>query len=149
MPRNRRQSNPNPKHELFAQGLASGVGVGAAYVAAGYKDSPAAASRLSKNVKVRGRVAQIQATAEAQALLTLETHMHELERLRDLATRNGQMSAAIAAEVKRGELMGFYVQRRETTNAVYSISDKPMTPEEWEAEYGAVRVMDTPTSGIH
>jgi hypothetical protein len=37
----------------------------------------------------------------------------------------------------------------ENTNTNYVISDKPMTPEEWEAEYGAVRVMDTPTSGIH
>ena len=144
MPRNRRQSNP--KHELFAQGLASGAGVGVAYVAAGYRDSPAAASRLSKNVKVRGRVAQIQAKAEAKALLTLESHMHELERLRDLATRNGQMSAAIAAEVKRGELMGFYVQRRENTNASYVISDKPMTQGEWEAEYGVVRLGDAQLS---
>jgi hypothetical protein len=135
-----------PKHELFAQGLASGAGVGAAYVGAGYKDSPAAASRLSKNVKVRGRVAQIQAKAEVQALLTLEEHMRELERLRDLATRNGQMSAAIAAEVKRGELMGFYVQRRENTNATYAISDKPMTQEEWEAAYGPVRLGEAPPS---
>ena len=117
-----------------------------AYVAAGYRDSPAAASRLSKNVKVRGRVAQIQAKAEAKALLTLESHMHELERLRDLATRNGQMSAAIAAEVKRGELMGFYVQRRENTNAGYVISDKPMTQGEWEAEYGVVRLGDAQQS---
>jgi hypothetical protein len=148
MPRNRRQFNH--KHELFAQGLASGANVGVAYVAAGYRDSPAAASRLSKNVKVRGRVAQLQAKAEAKALLTLANHMHELERLRDLAVKNGQMSAAIAAEVKRGELMGFYVQRRENTNATYAISDKPMTQEEWEAEYGVVRLDDAPqTNGPH
>ena len=111
----KRQSNP--KHELFAQGLASGAGVGAAYVAAGYRRSPAAATRLSKKVNVQGRVAEIQAKAEAKALLTLESHMRELERLRDLAVESGQMSAAIAAEVKRGELMGYYVQRRENTNA--------------------------------
>jgi phage terminase small subunit len=148
MAKSRRQSNP--KHELFAQGLASGVGVGAAYVAAGYKDSPAAASRLSKNVKVRGRVAQIQAKAEARALLTLENHMRELETLRELAKQNAQTGAAITAEVKRGELMGFYVQRRENTDATYAISDKPMTQEEWEAEYGPVRVGDAPTSNkIH
>jgi hypothetical protein len=60
------------------------------------------------------------------------------------------MSAAIAAEVKRGELMGFYVQRRENTNATYAISDKPMTQEEWEAEYGVARVGDAPqTNGPH
>lgn len=32
-------------------------------------------------------------------------------------------------------------------NHNYVISDKPMTPEEWEAEYGPVRVDDAPTSG--
>jgi len=46
--------------------------------------------------------------------------------------------------------MGFYVQRRENTNATYAISDKPMTQEEWEAEYGVARVGDAPqTNGPH
>jgi hypothetical protein len=63
--------------------------------------------------------------------------MQELERLREIAKKNGQISAAVAAaEVKRGELMGFYVQRRENTNTNYNISDKPMTEEEWEERYG-------------
>ena len=47
--------------------------------------------------------------------------MDELKTLRELAKGNGQISAAVAAEVKRGELMGYYVQRRESTNTVYTI----------------------------
>jgi len=55
------------KHELFAQGLAKGLGIGAAYEAAGYKPSPAAATRLSKKVKLQERVAELQAASAAKA----------------------------------------------------------------------------------
>jgi hypothetical protein len=47
--------------------------------------------------------------------------------LREIAKKNSQLGAAVSAEVRRGELMGFYVQRRENTNTNYNISDKPMT----------------------
>jgi phage terminase small subunit len=40
-----------------------GLGVGAAYQAAGYKPSEAAASRLLRNVKVKERVAELQSRA--------------------------------------------------------------------------------------
>ena len=61
--------------------------------------------------------------------------MNELKTLRELAKGNGQISAAVAAEVRRGELMGYYVQRRESKNVVYAISDTPLSAEEWEAKY--------------
>jgi hypothetical protein len=48
-----------------------------------------------------------------------------------------QVSAAIAAEVKRGELMGYYIERRESTNTNYNISDKPLSEDDWERQYGA------------
>ena len=50
-------------------------------------------------------------------------------------TTNKQISSAVAAEVKRGELMGYYAERRERANCSFAISDKPMSPEEWEAKY--------------
>ena len=38
----------------------------------------------------------------------------------------------------------------DNTNTNYVISDKPMTQEEWEAEYGVVRLDDAPqTNGLH
>jgi hypothetical protein len=45
--------------------------------------------------------------------LTVQVHLEELRRFRDLAREQGQLSAAIHAEVKRGEVVGFYVRRRE------------------------------------
>jgi len=40
--------------------------------------------------------------------------MSELQSLRDAARTAGQLSAAITAEVKRGELMRFYVKQVES-----------------------------------
>ena len=76
------------------------------------------------------------AKAEDQGLYTLKQHMNELQTLRELAKSNGQISAAVAAEVKRGELMGYYVQHRENTNSnvVYTISDTSLSAEEWKTK---------------
>jgi hypothetical protein len=56
--------------------------------------------------------------------------MEELKALRDLAKGANQFSAAIAAEVKRGELRKFYVKRVES-----GIADEfaRMSDEELEA----------------
>jgi hypothetical protein len=126
----------NPKHELFAQGLAKGLSADAAYQAAGYKKNRGNATRMKADESILRRLAELQSKAEAKVLLTLEDHMRELETLRELAKAGGQISAANTAEVKRGELMGYYVARSESTNTNYNISDKPQTEDEWEAEHG-------------
>jgi hypothetical protein len=41
--------------------------------------------------------------------------------LRDSARETGQVGAAIQAEFKRGEVVGFYVKRRAMTPAKYGI----------------------------
>jgi hypothetical protein len=125
----------NHKHELFAQALVSGQSASAAYVAAGYAANDGNAARLNGNDRVRERVAELQQAGEAKALLTLEQHMNELKVLRDLAKANNQISSAVSAEVKRGELMGYYNERRESANRNFVISDKPMSNDEWEAKY--------------
>jgi len=56
--------------------------------------------------------------------------MRELQILRDAARTAGQLSAAITAEVKRGELMRFYVKQVESAH-VDEFSH--MTNEELEA----------------
>jgi hypothetical protein len=47
-------------------------------------------------------------------MLTLDAHMRELKLLREMAKGKDDIKAAIAAEVKRGELRQFYVKRVET-----------------------------------
>ena len=79
------------------------------------------ASRLWAQGKVKARFAELHAQVAEQATtltgLTLEAHMQKLEELRDLAQERGQLNAAIAAEVKRGELRRLYVKQVETGKA--------------------------------
>ena len=48
---------------------------------------------------------------------TVEKHDANLLRLSEIATERGQLSAAIQAEVKRGELRRMYVKQIETGTA--------------------------------
>jgi hypothetical protein len=91
------------------------------------------ASKLAS--KVRPRVQNMQEEAKDRALLSLEEHMAKLQELRDAASDDASWSPAISAEVKRGELMGFYVARSESVNTNYNISDKPMNEDDWAEEY--------------
>jgi hypothetical protein len=75
------------------------------------------ASKLVRNPKITLRLAQFRESKTAESMLTLEGHMEELRSLRDLAKSAGQLSAAISAEVKRGELRRFYVKQIESAHA--------------------------------
>src|SRR5262249_57203140 len=70
--------------------------------------------KLTRNPKITLRLGQFRQSKTAEAILTLEAHMSELQSLRDAARTAGQLSAAITAEVKRGELMRFYVKQVES-----------------------------------
>lgn len=72
------------------------------------------ATRLPKNPQITLRLRGLSEQCEGKALLSLEEHMEKLAELRDTAEQRGQMSAAIAAEVKRGELRRFYVKQIES-----------------------------------
>ena len=74
------------------------------------------ASKLTRHPKIALRLGQFREGKTAEAMLTLEAHMGELQRLRDAAKCAGQLSPAIAAEVKRGELMRFYVKQVESAH---------------------------------
>jgi phage terminase small subunit len=69
---------------------------------------------LLKHPLITPRLKELAERREAKALLSLEEHMEKLAELRDKAEERGQISAAIAAEVKRGELRRFYVRQIES-----------------------------------
>ena len=71
----------NAKHEAFAQGLAKGLSASEAYVAAGYSESRSAASRLSTNVNIEARVAELVDKGAQRAEATVERVLHEMARL--------------------------------------------------------------------
>lgn len=84
-----------------------------AAIAAGFsrKTAGAAGSRLLKDVRIATAIATAKAPVLDAAKVTLEGHLKELDRLRDLAIQNGQMGPAVKAEECRGKVSGFYLDR--------------------------------------
>ena len=112
-----------PKQEAFCIAIVAGKTAAEAYAIAGYqpKASPTtrqqASSRLLNSKEIARRIAELRMPAAKKAGLTLESHLEDLQRLRNMAVKDGQMSAAIAAEIARGKAAGVwaYVERRELT----------------------------------
>jgi hypothetical protein len=73
--------------------------------------------RVANAPKSAGAASSSAAQSVTAAALTIDAHMAKLEELRDDAQQRGQLSAAIQAEVKRGELRRFYVKQVETGDA--------------------------------
>lgn len=92
----------NPKHERFAQGLAKGKTAAEAYTDAGYTGDRTAACRLSTNVNVQSRVAELQ---ERAAIRTEITVASITERLLAIATKGESSSDAPLLAVGRAALM--------------------------------------------
>lgn len=106
----------NPRHERFAQDLAKGKSAADAYVSAGYQESRSAASRLSTNVNVVARVAEIQDRSAIRTEITLQTLMTEAAEIQAAAMKANQHSAAIAALTAKAKLAGLWIDKAETTN---------------------------------
>ena len=114
----------SPPREKFAQAVASGMNQSDAYreaykVRAGTKLSSinVNASKLMSDAKVAQRVAELRAPAAKAATITLESHLADLQRLRNMAVKEKQFSAAITAEVARGKAAGVHIERADITNS--------------------------------
>lgn len=128
----------NPKHERFAQDLAKGMSASEAYVSAGYKESRSAASRLSTNVNILARVAEIKDRGAIRTEITLASLMKEAAEIQSAALKANQHSAAVAALTAKAKLAGLWVDRseNENVNTNYVVSGEPVENiEEWEAEF--------------
>lgn len=110
-----------PKQEAFALAyIETGNASEAyrrAYAAKGMteKSINETASRLVKNVKVAARIAELRAPVVEKAGLTLDKHLDDLLRLRNMAVKDNKWAAAINAEIARGKAAGLYVERTELT----------------------------------
>lgn len=125
----------NARHERFAQELAKGKSASEAYVAAGYRESRSAASRLSANVNVIDRVAELQERGAVRTEITIERITEMLLEDRKFAMECGQAGPAVSATEKLGKLHGLFVERSENVNVNHVISGDLPTEDEWEAEH--------------
>lgn len=128
----------NPKHERFAQLLFKGNTADDAYAEAGYSPNRQNAHRLTTNDDVVKRVSELQ---ERSAHRTEITVAGITERLLAIATKGEAASDAALLAVARASLMdaaklnGLIVDKVKSEVETRTISDQPMTPEEWKAQH--------------
>mgnify|MGYP003562060181 FL=1 len=65
------------------------------------------------NVKIAARIEALRKPALKRAQMTLEGHLEDLQKLRNMAVKASQFSAAISAEIARGKASGVHVEKSE------------------------------------
>lgn len=107
----------NPRHERFAELVATGHSPAQAYAAAGYEEKTAytCGPRLLKRPEVRSRVTELQQTVAQTSVrrvaLNRERVLNRLSQLGHEAQCKGQFSAAVRCEELIGKELGMFVQR--------------------------------------
>jgi len=107
-------SDLTPKREAFANAVASGMTQADAYrhaFSAGKMQDATIhkrASELMTDGEVAGRVAELRKPIAKKAQMTLESHLEDLQKLRNMAVKEKQYSAAISAEIARGKAAGVH-----------------------------------------
>jgi len=111
-----------PRHELFAQEVASGRTKTDAYIevyphAAEWKAASVhvKACMLAAREDMKARVAYLQAKAADASVFTLGTHLARLQSLSVAAEKAGEFTSAVKAEENRGKAAGFYPTKVELT----------------------------------
>jgi phage terminase small subunit len=132
----------NARHEKFAQGLAQGKSASEAYRQAGYEakgtNSESLASRLSRNIKVASRVAELKERAAASVSLTKEWVLERLIANVEMGQAGQDLAPANKALELLGKELGMFIDRSENLNqnVSYVISGEPVADaDEWLAEH--------------
>jgi hypothetical protein len=145
-----------PRWEKFAQLIARGEckSNGAAYLAAGFQGRPDMARQIAyqllNNLQIQARIDEIRREGEEinkaareQAIsstgltreLVIDELLDNLKRAK-LGQHFDGATANRACELL-GKELGMFVDRSENSNTIYSISDRPLTAEEWADKWTA------------
>ena len=119
-----------PKREAFAQAVASGKNQSDAYriafrVREGTKPESVnqAASKIMADANVASRVAELREPIIEKVRMTLEGHLEDLMKLRNMAAKGGQFGAAITAEIARGRASGVTVDALPAASTAEQLRD--------------------------
>lgn len=126
----------NPKHERFAQALAKGETAVAAYEQAGYKPDRGAASRLSANVSIERRVAEILDRAAERTEITVAGITDRLLKIAakaEVKDDASMLSVARASLMDAAKLNGLVVEKGDHQHKHVGLSVTYVTPAEAEA----------------
>jgi hypothetical protein len=113
---------PEPKQEVFAQLLATGVSCEEAHQKAGYTKNRGNAYRLSRRAEVEERVAYLQFRIETEVIAAeisarstfsyaKSDALRELEEVRVKALEKGSYSAAVSAVMGKAKIAGLLVDK--------------------------------------
>lgn len=100
------------------------------------------ASRLMANPAISSRVDEFRKEFAPASKLTLEMHIKELERLKELALKAGKFDAAITAEINRGKASGLYVTKTEDVTDPMRKALGRVQPEKLGQIVGALEEVD-------
>ena len=119
----------NSKQRKFCKEYLKGQTATEAAIKAGYtKDRKGAKTQgsvlLNHNPVVRNYLIELEIAASERDAVSLENHLSTLHDLREEAKDQGQISAAITAEVHRGKAGGLYIDRREILTAKMDFMSK-------------------------
>ena len=119
----------NAKQKKFCREYVKGMTATEAAMKAGYtKDRKGANTQgsvlLNHNPVVRNYLIELEMSLAERDAVSLESHLSTLHDLREEAKDQGQISAAITAEVHRGKAGGLYIDRREILTAKIDLMSK-------------------------
>jgi len=119
----------NAKQKKFCREYVKGMTATEAAMKAGYtKDRKGAKTQgsvlLNHNPVVRNYLIELEMSLAERDAVSLESHLSTLHDLREEAKDQGQISAAITAEVHRGKAGGLYIDRREVLTAKIDLMSK-------------------------
>jgi hypothetical protein len=119
----------NSKQKKFCKEYFKGQTATEAAIKAGYtKDRKGAKTQgsvlLNHNPLVKNYLIDLEIAAAERDQISLENHLGTLHDLREEAKDQGQISAAITAEVHRGKAGGLYIDRREVLTAKIDLMSK-------------------------
>ena len=119
----------NSKQKLFCKEYLKGQTATESAIKAGYtKDRKGAKTQgsvlLNHNPVVLNYLIDLEIAASQKYAFSLEDHLSTLHDLREEAKDQGQISAAITAEVHRGKAGGLYIDRREILTAKIDMMSK-------------------------
>jgi hypothetical protein len=119
----------NAKQKKFCREYLKGTTATDAAIKAGYtKDRKGAKTQgsvlLNHNPVVRNYLIELEMSLAERDAISLESHLGTLHDLREEAKDQGQIAAAITAEVHRGTAGGLYIDRREVLTAKIDLMSK-------------------------
>jgi phage terminase small subunit len=138
----------NARQQVFAAKLAEGGSQRAAYLAAGYDARGAtadeAASRLSRNVKVRRRVRELQAKAAKKVEKTVHSLVADLDDAIAFAKECKNPAAVVSGIVAQARLLGLITDKAQIEQVLHKPAatvgaPRELSVEEWLEKYGPGR----------